>query len=149
MHGCLSPLCKMEQCLPIISGLLIMPAIIQMLSFGNNIKILYIFSKDALLARFTDVEPKGDRAEETCRSCGWDWSSSMDRFRGSACLISVPVPLSDRHQSKSAKSRCPCLTPCKQRRVLTFSVRREHCPSSWLFRIRSTNLTSRKAQILK
>lgn len=96
-----------------------------------------------------DVEPREDRAEETSRSCVWDGSSPMDRFRGSACLISAPVPVSNGHQGKSAKSRCPRFNPCKQPRVLTFSVRREHCPSSWLFRIRSTNLTSRKAQILK
>lgn len=134
----------------IISGLLIMPIIIQMLCLGNNNnRKPYIFCKDEWLARFIDVDPRGDRAEETSRSCVWDWSSPMDRFKGSTCLISVSVPVFNGHKSKSAKSRCPPFTPCKQLRVLTFSVRREHCPSSWLFRIRSTNLTSRKAQILK
>jgi hypothetical protein len=89
----------------VISGLLIMLAIIQMLCLGNNNnKTLYIFSKDVWLARFMDVEPRGDRAAETSRCLGLG-PSPMDRFRSSACLISVPLPLTSGSQSKSAKSR--------------------------------------------
>lgn len=143
MHGCLSPLWKIKQCMQIISELLIILTILWMLCLGNNIK-MYIFSKNKV-GRLHGCRTPGRQSVRDFQILPVGLVISHGQMQGTVSVSHVfPVPISTLHQSRCAKSRS-----CEQLRVLTFSVRREHCLSSWLLRIRSTNVTSRKAQILK